>query len=394
MNSENCVCCNSNDLELLLDLKEQPLANSYRKNLKQILPKYPLGVNFCRNCSHVQLTYFVNPDDLFKDYLYVSGTSKSMHRHFDWFSDYVIEQYNPKNVLDIACNDGTQLDYFSKKGLKTFGIDPAENLFEISSKKHKIVCDYFQSGIYKSKFDAILAQNVFAHVQNPLKFLQDCEEVMDDNSHLFIQTSQANMILENQFDTIYHEHISFFNINSMNELVKRSGLFLIDVIKTQIHGISYIFVLNKRRQNQCRIENLLDLEHYQGLQNFQTYDLYRRKVVKILSDFQLQVATFRNAGYKAIGYGAAAKGMTFLTAAEVQLDVIIDDNELKQGMFCPGQNTKIVPIDYLKSLGDSDMVLFIPLAWNYFSEIKQRIQEVRNNSNDHYLTYFPDVRIE
>ena len=394
MNSENCICCDSSDLELLLDLKEQPLANSYRKNSKQVLPKYPLGVNYCRNCSHVQLTYFVNPDDLFKDYLYVSGTSRSMHKHFDWFSDYIIERFNPKNVLDIACNDGTQLDYFAKKGVRTFGIDPAINLFEQSSQKHKIVCDYFQSGIYKNKFDVILAQNVFAHVQNPLKFLQDCEEIMDDNSHLLIQTSQANMILDNQFDTIYHEHISFFNVNSLNELVKRSGLFLIDVLKTSIHGISYIFVLGKKPKNQFGIENILEVEKYQGLCDFSLYDAYRRNVSKIIADFQVQFATFKNAGYKVIGYGAAAKGMTFLNAAEVQLDVIIDDNQLKQGMFCPGQNTKIVSINYLNSLSEDDKVLFVPLAWNYFDEIKANIQSVRNNSNDVYLKYFPDVKVK
>lgn len=390
----NCVCCNSNDLELLLDLKEQPLANSYRRLLKQSLPKFPLGINLCRNCFHLQLTYFVDPDELFRNYLYVSGTSNSMHEHFDWFSDFVIEYCNPKNVLDIACNDGTQLDYFHKKGVKTFGIDPAENLFDLSSKRHRIVCDYFGSGIYKTNFDTIIAQNVFAHVQNPGQFLRDCYEIMHDDSYLFIQTSQANMILENQFDTIYHEHISFFNINSMNTLVENNNLFLNDVIKTSIHGISYIFVISKQPKNIQRVNNLLKVEEYQGLQEWKTYDKYRRKVSRIISDFQVQVANMKSCGYLTVGYGAAAKGMTFLNACGIQLDYLIDDNPLKQGLYAPNQTAKVTSIDSLENFSENDRLLFIPLAWNYFQEIKSRIQKVRINQNDSYLKYFPDVEIE
>ena len=209
-----------------MDLNKQPLANSYHDNSKK-LEKYPLGVNLCQDCYHIQLTDVVDPDLLFKDYLYVSGTTKTLRDNFKWFADFVLEYAancrwnwpNPKvnSVLDVACNDGTQLDYFKERGVETYGVDPAENLWELSSKNHDVICEYFDSVFFGFKFDVITAQNVFAHNGNPKKFLDDCFELKNDNSMLYIQTSQAEMILNNQFDTIYHEHVSFFNINSFNE---------------------------------------------------------------------------------------------------------------------------------------------------------------------------------
>ena len=208
---DKCVCCDSENINLLLDLNKQPLANSYHDNSKE-LEKYPLGVNLCQDCYHIQLTDVVNPDLLFKDYLYVSGTTKTLRDNFKWFADFVLEYTancrwnwpNPRvnSVLDIACNDGTQLDYFKDRGVETYGVDPAENLWELSSKNHDVKCEYFDSVFFGFKFDIITAQNVFAHNSNPKKFLDDCEEIMHDHSFLFIQTSQAEMILNNQFDTI------------------------------------------------------------------------------------------------------------------------------------------------------------------------------------------------
>mgnify|MGYP003120071270 CR=1 FL=1 len=122
---DRCVCCDSSNLELLLDLNNQPLANSYHSNTKP-LPEYPLGVNLCKDCYHIQLTHIVNPDLLFKDYLYVSGTTQTMRDHFEWFSKFVIEYSNPKSVLDIACNDGSQLDCFKEKGINV----DAEKFFD------------------------------------------------------------------------------------------------------------------------------------------------------------------------------------------------------------------------------------------------------------------------
>jgi 2-polyprenyl-3-methyl-5-hydroxy-6-metoxy-1,4-benzoquinol methylase len=391
---KKCICCGSSNLNMLLNLNNQPLANSYHNNTKK-LEEYPLGVNLCGDCFHIQLTDVVNPDLLFKDYLYVSGTSETLRENFEWFSDFVLE-YNPKsdNVLDIACNDGSQLDCFKSKGIETYGIDPAENLYELSSKNHNIICDYFNENSYHQVFDNIIAQNVFAHNLDAKKFLDDCCEIMHSESYLFIQTSQAEMILNNQFDTIYHEHISFFNVNSFNELVKRTKLNLVDVIKTPVHGISYLFVLSKKDMNKNKIKNIIDVEKMRGLQSQDTYEKYKKNVLNITRDFTYQIQSAREDGYTIIGYGAAAKGMTFLNFTNEKLDYIIDDNPLKQNLYTPGTNIEIKSIELLEQYDTDGKILFVPLAWNFYDEIKTRILKVRDNKNDRFLRYFPSVKVE
>ena len=391
---DRCVCCDDDNVNLLLDLNKQPLANSYHDNTKR-LKKYPLGVNLCQDCYHIQLTDVVDPDLLFKNYLYVSGTTQTLRDNFKWFADYVIENSSVCNhVLDIACNDGTQLDYFKDRGVETYGVDPAENLYELSSKNHNVKCDYFDSKLYDRKFDVIIAQNVLAHNRNPKKFLDDCEKLMRGESTLYIQTSQAEMIMNNQFDTIYHEHVSFFNINSFNELVKRTNLHLVDVIKTPVHGISYLFVLSKTSYNQQKIKNEIEVERQRGLLSQKTYDNYKLKVLEIVENFKLLVEQSKDEGYKIVGYGAAAKGMTFLNFTNIKPDVIIDDNELKHHLYTPGTNVVIKPNGFLKQYEERDRILFIPLAWNFYDEIRKRILKVRDNKNDKFLRYFPSVKVE
>lgn len=391
---ENCICCDNKELVEILDLKNQPLANSYHTE-NEILEEFPLKLNLCSKCYHLQLSHIVNPDYLFKNYLYVSGTTKTLLNYFEWFASFT-KEYSPnaKSVLEIACNDGSQLNSFKKLGLDTYGIDPAENLHKLSKENHNVVCDYFDKKHYQNKkFDIIVGQNVFAHNENAKKFLDDCYELMSDDSFLFIQTSQAEMVQNNQFDTIYHEHISFFNINSFNELVKRTKLNLVDVIKTPIHGISYLFVVSKRNLKPNLIKNLIDLEKSYGLLNLQTYNTYSKNVNNIVSEFTKNIEHYRNLGYKIIGYGAAAKGNTFLNFANIKLDSIIDDNKLKQGLYTPGTNIKITSIDILNSFNENDKILFVPLAWNFFNEIRTRILKVRQNKNDLYLRYFPNVNV-
>ena len=390
---KDCVCCGKRNLSLVLDLNKQPLANSYHKE-DEVLEEYPLGLNLCDDCYHLQLTHIVDPDLLFKNYLYCSGTSQTLRDNFEWFSNFVLEDAPVcKSVLDIACNDGTQLDSFKEKGVETYGIDPAENLYELSSKNHDVKCEYFDSVFFGHLFDVIIAQNVFAHNSNPKKFLDDCCELMDDDSRLYIQTSQAHMVQNNQFDTVYHEHISFFNINSFNELVKRTNLNLIDVIKTPIHGVSYLFVLSKKKMNEHRIQNLIDVERETGLYSKKTYDDYKQNILNIVKSFK-KVVEHVQGEYPVIGYGAAAKGNTFLNFADVKLDYVIDDNELKQGLYTPGTNIEIKSVELLKEYGEDDRILFVPLAWNFYDEIRKRTVAVRDNSNDRFLKYFPVISVD
>jgi 2-polyprenyl-3-methyl-5-hydroxy-6-metoxy-1,4-benzoquinol methylase len=392
-----CLCCGSEKLKLVLDLNEQPLANSFKKTAEEDEPTFPLRLNICEECTHLQLSHAVNPDLLFKNYLYVSGTSQTLRDYFDWFAKETLT-YAPdaKTVLDIACNDGSQLNSFKALGLKTFGIDPAENLHSLSNANHEVVCDYFTDKYnyhYKNKnLDIITAQNVFAHNSYPLEFLQQCKEVMSDTSVLFIQTSQADMIKNNEFDTIYHEHLSFFNASSMSALAKRAGLYLIDIRKTPIHGNSYMFVFKKTVEDTNRVDAVLAEEQTLGLQDMNTYLAYADRAVTIVEDLKQTIEHYRSLGYIIAGYGAAAKGNTLINFGDIYLDYIIDDNPMKQGLFAPGSNIPVVPIDMLDQCNDLK-VAFVPLAWNFFKEIQSNIKAKRDQEGDVFIKYFPTISV-
>lgn len=395
---KECLCCGSTDLELTLDLGEQPMANSFISSEDETELVFPLRLNRCRKCSHLQLSHAVNPDLLFKNYLYVSGTSQTLRDYFDWFAKETLNYFSepPTSVLDIACNDGSQLNSFKALGLTTYGVDPATNLHEISSKEHEVICDYFKQEHvthYKNSIDIITAQNVFAHNSYPLEFLEQCRDIMHDNSVLFIQTSQADMVKNNEFDTIYHEHLSFFCANSMNELAKRAGLHLIDIRKTPIHGNSYVFVFSKKAGPAPEVERVLQEERELGLQTPETYVEYARKCKQVVEDLKKTIADYRGKGYTVFGYGAAAKGMTLLNFGDIQLDCIIDDNPLKQGRFSPGLHIPVVSIDIIDTVDDLS-IAFVPLAWNFFTEIKSKIKQRRDRDGDVFIRYFPSINVE
>lgn len=405
-----CVACDSENLKLTLDLREQPLANSYKINKEDHQEEFPLAINRCLDCYHVQLSYAVKPSLMFDDYLYVSGTSKTGRDHFEAFAAYASERSHlytdytaPKAVLDIGCNDGTQLDYFKELGHETYGVDPAKNLHELSSKNHNVWCQYFDEDFAekceatKLNFDIIIAQNVFAHTADPLSFLINAKRIMDNDSLMFIQTSQAFMIRNNEFDTIYHEHISFFNIQSMNKLCQRAGLHLTAVHYMPIHGTSYVFVVTKTGETRNAFDRglvdiLINAEKINFMYDENTYTRYERNCKEVVYDLKKETDDFKSKGWNVVGYGAAAKGMTLINYSKINLDFIVDDNALKQNRFTPGANIPIVSIDKLDEL--EGPTLFVPLAWNFFYEIKERIKARRNDDADRFITYFPRVEIK
>ena len=395
---KECLACGSPELLPAINLGNQPLANNFLKEPgKNEL--YPLAVNQCANCFHLQLTHVVDPAIIYRDYAYVSGTSQTYLDYMFWFAKWAREYSNTQfgSVLDIGCNDGSQLDYFEKLGFLTYGVDPAENIHPTSTAKgHRVVCGFWDEksigNLDNRQFDIVVAQNSFAHNPDPLTYLKLLKPLLKSKGLFFIQTSQADMVRNGEFDTIYHEHVNFYNINSMNKLCNRAGLSLVDVIKTPVHGVSYVFVVSAARSAPENIKNLIAMES--DLLSNDTYRAWAARARKISSEFSSRIEMFREQGYAIIGYGAAAKGMTLLNYATVNLDFIIDDNPMKQGKYSPGRDIPVVGIDVLQTYKNDDKILFVPLAWNFFSEIKSKILTARKNSNDRFLKYFPEVVIE
>ncbi len=390
---KNCLACGSKKLSEILNLNKQPLANSFLKNLRKKEKKYELKVNTCLKCTHLQLSIAVDPKIIYQNYNYVSGTTKTYLNYMEGFYKFCIKNSSKlveKNILDVGCNDGSQLDVFKKNNFKTFGVDPAKNIYKISSKKHKIYCSFLNEKVVKKinqKFDLIIFQNSFAHNPNPFKLLTNLKKLMHNSSTLIIQTSQADMCKNREFDTIYHEHINFFNIKSMNELTKRVNLKLYHVEKNPIHGSSYLFVI-KFKSKSNKIEKIIKKEKYLNYSYYKKWGIECSKIVKKIRKKIIEIKK-KNI---IIGYGAAAKANTFLNFSKIKLDFIIDDNKLKQNKYCPGSKILIKSSNLLKKIKQNIYVL--PLAWNFHKEIKKRVKKIRPRYSDKFIICFPKFKIQ
>ena len=408
-----CLCCKTEN-KLFLNLGLQPLANNYHEK-NELCDVYPLKLKYCPNCFHCQLSHAVNPELLFKTYKYVSGTSQTGMTFFKENAKMIDDYYTSrnitkiftnttkKNVLDIASNDGSQLDCFKALGWTTYGVDPATNLVPISiNKGHNVICDFWNETVANQLpiMDVITAQNVFAHTQYLDEFLQACKIIMDNNTLLFIQTSQKNMIVNNEFDTTYHEHISFYNTKSMKTLVERNGLFLNRVLDAEIHGHSYIFEIGKvsNLETNVIVDKYLKEEEERGIYNEQTYIDFNEKTQVIVANLKQEIADFKANDYKCIGFGAAAKGQTVLCYGEIGLDYIIDENPLKIGFFSPNMDIPIVSIDHFindtNANNSENKYVILILAWNFATEIKEKIRKQKGDKKCVVLeAYFPEIVI-
>lgn len=365
-----CLCCDSDNLRTILDLGNQSPANNY--NVKE---KFPLRLNVCLDCSHAQLSHSVDPDILFRDYPYMSGISKTMLEYYKAFAKNVSDNFYPMGgitfdltIFEIACNDGAQLDAFKDIGFKTYGIDPAKNLHEATlAKGHEVICGYFPEEVPEKTYDVVVAQNVLAHNSNPYEFLLGCKKIMNDHSILIVQTSQARMIQNHQFDTIYHEHISFFNKRSFSKLFNRCDLEIIEhKFESEIHGGSDVYILKKMPQI-----SILD------------YSEFSNRCYKFGAEFKAKVDELQKTN-TIICYGAAAKMINLIRFTGIKPDYIIDDTPTKNGQFIEG--LYVNRGGSLKVIGGG----YIIPVWNFFEEIKSKIEK-EYPGKFKFLKYIPEI---
>lgn len=392
----DCLVCANPSMIEMVDLGQQPLANHFVKSVDTPTKPYPLAMYRCLKCYHHQLSHIIPPSDLFSEYIYVSGTAKTNDEHFTTFADKVTQNIPVGKVLDIACNDGTQLDKFKSKGWTTYGVDPAKNLEPISKAKgHNIVVGFWGDPTITHQippsFDIILAQNVLAHVPNPKLFLLACINKMTSTTKLYIQTSQAEIFTNGEFDTIYHEHISFFTIKSMVYLSDLCGLQLFNVEKVPIHGVSYIFGLKLKDATNSIINIELDGDIYSPYNPI----FYRSHVYEKRDIIRDMITHCKNDGFAIIGFGASAKGNTLLNFLNLsdksKPEYIVDENPLKQGLYTPG--TLIPVVSYDKLLSDPRPLAILILAWNFLEEIKAKILNARQFKLTLLLVPFPNTDV-
>ena len=380
VNGKTCLCCGS-EVSMLIDFGDMPLVNTY--NVKE---KFPLRVNRCVSCCHLQLHQFVDPNVLYRDYAYCSGTGRTALDYFRDFARTALSYVpNARNVLDIASNDGSQLDAFKALGLETFGIDPAENLAPIArAKGHSICVKFLESALFAEKetYDIITAQNVVAHSAIPLTFLLQCAKIMHDSSRLFIATSQANIVVNGEVDTIYHEHVSYFNAHSMMKLAERAGLIVLDIVMHDIHGTSYVFVLGKIGTPSIRVQQRMMWEEIVGMLDGLLYGWWELHVSEKITRLANTIRKYQEDGYYTVGCGAAAKGISMLNMAGVKLHTLYDNTPTKMGRET--SDMLILPFDNIKNITE-EKVLFVILAWNVSSEIRRNVLKLRDNRADVFI---------
>ena len=351
---------------------------------------YPLEVYFCETCFHVQLGYLVSPKIMFENYVYVSNTSDSLKKHFSELVQDVLTKISKKDeflVVDIGSNDGTLLKQFKENGCKVLGVEPAKNIANIA-KSNGIDTwnDFFNKEsakeIRKIKGPAkiVSGTNVFAHQPEYDSFMNGVLELLDEDGIFVIEVPYlVNLIKSLEFDTIYHEHVSYFSVRPLEKLLNKFGLEIFSIDEKTIHG-GTIRVMSRRGRNSLPKENkFLQIEREMGLDKIETFYEFAKKVQDVKKQLVCLLKDLRNSGKRIAGYGAAAKGNTLLSYCEIDknmIEYIIDKNPLKQGLLTPGTHIPVLSTEIIKENPPEYLVI---LAWNFAEEIMEQQSEFKRN---------------
>ena len=393
-----CRHCESNLEDVVIDLGHQPPSNAYLKaedqNKQEI--SYPLKVFLCKNCWLVQLPVHASSKDLFTDdYAYFSSTSKSWCNHARDFVQKSISKLKlneKKFVVEIASNDGYLLQYLKEKNIPCIGIEPTKATADASEKKGiKTIKRFFNSLLAdeilkeyspnKNGADLIIANNVVAHVPEINDFMIGIKKLLRRDGQVSIEFPHVlNLFQKNQFDTIYHEHFSYFSLFTFNQIVNKAKLKIIDVEKIKTHGGSlrvWLCHLESEINPKKSVSEVINEEIKAGLFSEKIFKDFQDKASNVKYSLLKLLIKLKLENKKIIGYGAAAKGNTLLNYAGVKKDLlhaVIDNSESKQGKFLPGSHIPIIKPDEL-SLLNPDFILVLP--WNILPEIKKDLKSYK-----------------
>lgn len=383
----SCRICNSLDIEIFMDLTDQPPANSLRANLSEDLPNVPLQLVHCSNCSTIQLSATIDPTFLFSHYVWVTGTSTTAKEYSKYFSKNVLERSNAEIpfVVEIASNDGTFLKDFAIKGCKVLGVDPAKNIAEIATKDGvPTVADFFNlatANDIKEKngnADIVFARNVIPHVKEVHSIIEGIGSLLKDDGLGVIEFHYAQIILDElHYDSIYHEHLFFYSLKSMMHLLEMHGFKAFDLTQSPISGGSLVIYFSKNKKEQSSVLKVaIQTELLKKTNELQTWKDFANACEKHATELKETVIKHKKNG-AVIGYGASARSSTMLNYAGLNSDVIdcvIDKNPLKLGRYTPGTNIPIISFEQGKRLFDKCGSILL-LAWNFEKEIVNELRE-------------------
>ena len=399
---KQCLACGQESLKTILNFGDQTAANLLLDNIDFNAKKEKLALDYCSSCGHAQQNSFYPAEDLFSHYLYQSGTSNTLRDYFEWFSDCI---YNSSvdnlNTLEIASNDGSLIRTLLDKNIHAEGIEPAKNLVEIARAKGiKTTEGFWPTSKLNKKFDIVIAQNVLAHNTNPFEFTRAIYENLNDDGTVFLQSSQIDMFENYEFDTVYHEHFSFFSPNSMRVLAEREGFKYNLFLKTNIHGGSLLGIFSKSEESLDKFgKSFSSGKFYMNKINNKQRpkdsdaDKFTVRTIETCNTLKELSSVYNKCGYSVILVGAAAKAITVLQASKLDIDFIIDEAPLKHGKYIAGTSNKIERLEIIQEVDGP--ILFIIGAWNFYSELKDKLSNIRGQGNeDRIARYFPRIMIE
>ena len=405
---ERCRICKNKKLETILDLGEMPLANAFldEDQLGQEEIFYPLRVVWCESCGLLQIDEIVPPEILFSNYVYVSGTSEALRKHFKGLATEVVNDFNLNSeslVVDIGSNDGTLLKEFKNWSVQVIGVEPAINIAKIAEENGVKTVNYFFSEdtakkIVKEnvKADAVTATNVVAHTNNLDDLLKGIAHLLKDDGVFVIEVPYLVDLLDNvEFDTIYHEHLSYFAVRPLKRLFEAHDLKIIHVERVTIHGGTIrVFVSKKKSSYKINesVRQLISLEIEKGLTEIKAYRKFAERVEKLKADLVSLLQKLKSENKKVIGYGAAAKGNTLLNYYHIRPDLmefIADLSPMKQNKFTPGTH---IPVYSPERIYDAKPDYMLVLAWNFADEIMKQQSKFKEMGGQ-FIVPVPEVRV-
>lgn len=400
----NCGICGSPNIDQVLDLGSMPLANAFVHEEDLLSPElsFPLAVNFCNNCSALQLSHVVNGEILFKNYHYETSASRPLVEHLQALADEIVKKHteSPDDlVVEIGSNDGTLLSRIKDRS-RVLGVDPAENIAKIASKNGvPTIVDFFTRKVAKriklemGEARVIVANNVMAHMDDIRSVFSAVKELLSPKGKFIFEVHWVgNLITKGGFDQIYHEHVYYHSLNALKFLTDSLGLVITDVALVPIHGESLRVYVGREGASSQAVSNFLNREIEMGLIKKETYLTFSKKIESNKNKLLQLLDGLKKDGKKIFGYGASAKGNTLLNYFKIGpkvLDYITDTTKAKQGTYTPGARIPVVSPEILKNELPDYMFL---LSWNYADVILEKEKDLREKGVK-FIIAVPEVRI-
>ena len=402
-----CRGCGSDTLTCFLSLGRTALANAFvPAGNRQDQPTYPLDLYFCGTCSLVQLVDVIDPSVLFGHYLYVSGTSETIRAHHEEFATTVTARLGLGRddlVIEAASNDGHLLRAFQNRGVHVLGVEPAENIAaDANARGIPTVCRFFNGeaaerlrhahGLAK----AVIGKNVLAHVDDPADFLRGCAALLGPDGEVIIEVPYLrDLVAKLEYDTVYHEHLSYFSVTALMHLFERAGLVLTGVTELAVHGGSLRLFATRAGGGRGHADVARDLaarERQEGLTSLDRHRAFADAVVRHRSALLALLDRVTADGSTVAGFGASAKGNTLLSYCGIDhrtLTYIVDRNPLKVGLYTPGTH---IPVVSIESLQERPPYYLLILAWNFADEIMRQAQSF-SDAGGRFIVPIPEPRV-